>query len=125
MSDLISRQDAIDALERIFNRCEEIETHLPDGDPDKTGYKMFPDYMIVWKYLRQLPSAQQWIPCSERLPEEDEYVLATTVWGYITMAENLGDDMWFIHEGDSNAYTKDILAWMPLPQPWKGEENES
>ena len=31
----------------------------------------------------------EWIPCSERLPEEDEYVLATTVWGDITMAENL------------------------------------
>lgn len=59
MNDLISRQAAIDALERIFDRCEEIEAHLPDGDPDKTGYKMFPDYMTVWKYLRQLPSAER------------------------------------------------------------------
>lgn len=57
--DTISRQAAIDALERIFNQCEEIEAHLPDGDPDKTGYKMFPDYMTVWKYLRQLPSAER------------------------------------------------------------------
>ena len=53
MSDLISRQAAIDSLERIFDRCEEIEAHLPDGDPDKTGYQMFPDYMTVWKYLHQ------------------------------------------------------------------------
>lgn len=59
MSDPIDRQAAIDALERIFNQCEEIEAHLPDGDPDKTGYKMFPDYMTVWKYLRQLPSAER------------------------------------------------------------------
>ena len=58
MSDLISRQAAIDALEQIFDRCEEIEAHLPEGDPDKTGYKMYPDYMTVWKYLHQLPSAQ-------------------------------------------------------------------
>ena len=59
MDDLISRQAAIDALERIFNQCEEIEAHLPDGDPDKPGYKMFPDYMTVWKYLHQLPSAER------------------------------------------------------------------
>ena len=57
--DLISRQAAIDALERIFDRCEEIEAHFPDGDPDKTGYKMFPDYMTVWKYLHQLSSAER------------------------------------------------------------------
>ena len=55
---LISRQQAIDAIDRIFDRCEEIEAHLPEDDPDRTGYKMFPDYMIVWKYLHQLPSAQ-------------------------------------------------------------------
>lgn len=56
MRDLIDRQAAIDALDRIFDRCEEIEAHLPEDDPDRTGYKMFPDYMIVWKYLHPLPS---------------------------------------------------------------------
>ena len=56
--DLISRKQAIDALDRIFDRCEEIEAHLPEGDPDRTGYKMYPDWLKVWNYLRQLPSAQ-------------------------------------------------------------------
>ena len=59
MSDTISRAGAIDALERIFDRCEEIEAHLPEGDPDRAGYKMYPDWLKVWNYLRQLPSAQQ------------------------------------------------------------------
>ena len=58
MNDLISRQAAMDALARIFDQCEEIEAHLPKGDPDITGYKMYPDYMIVWEYLHQLPSAE-------------------------------------------------------------------
>ena len=57
-TDCISRQAAIDALDQIFDRCEEIEAHLPEGDPDRTGYKMYQDYMTVWKYLHQLPSAQ-------------------------------------------------------------------
>lgn len=58
MDDTIYRQAALDAIERIFDRCEEIEAHLPEGDPDRTGYKMYPDYVTVWKYLHQLPSAQ-------------------------------------------------------------------
>lgn len=58
MDDLISRQAAIDALDQIFDRCEEIEAHLPEGDPDRTGYKMYPDYMTVWKYLHQLPTIE-------------------------------------------------------------------
>lgn len=57
-TDLISRQAAIDALDQIFDRCEEIEAHLPEGDPDRTGYKMYPDYMTVWKYLHQLPTIE-------------------------------------------------------------------
>lgn len=58
MDDTISRASAIDALERIFDRCEEIEAHLPEGDPDRVGYKMYPDWLKVWNYLRQLPSTQ-------------------------------------------------------------------
>lgn len=69
MDDMISRQAAIDALDQIFDRCEEIEAHLPEGDPDRTGYKMYPDYMTVWKYLHQLPSAQQ-----EQLTDKEQRI---------------------------------------------------
>lgn len=53
---------AIEAIERIFDRCEEIEAHLPEGDPDRVGYKMYPDWLTVWKYLHQVPSAQPDVP---------------------------------------------------------------
>ena len=78
MSDTISKQDAIDELERIFDRCEEIEAHLPEGDPDRVGYKMYPDWFKVWNYIFQLPSAQperkkgKWI-----LTEDDNYEYCT------------------------------------------------
>ena len=58
MSDSIYRQEAIDALDQILDRCEEIEAHLPKDDPNRTGYKMYPDYMTVLEYLHQLPSAE-------------------------------------------------------------------
>ena len=63
-----------------------------------------------------------WIPCSERLPEEDQEVLATTNWGDVTYAWRYDNNKWFIHEGNTNATTDDILAWMPMPEPYKGGE---
>ena len=128
MSDLISRQAAIDALDQIFDRCEEIEAHLPKGDPDRTGYKMYPDYMTVWKYLHQLPSAQpekRWIPCSERLPEEGVNVLLcikdwesqkTKIVVSLRRDYNYWDGLGRDIRGD--------IAWMPLPEAYKEGADE-
>lgn len=110
MDDLIYRQGTINEIESLIDKTAK-------GDIGIFKNRIL---KIAIEHIQKMPSAQRWIPCSERLPKEDEYVLATTVWGEITMAENLGNDEWFIHEGDSNAYTEEILAWMPLPQPWKG-----
>ena len=103
MSDLISRIDAISVLE-IFTQTDTLG-HTPK------------------QIVEALPSAQQWIPCSERLPRLDEEVLATTAWNDITMAWRIGIDTWFIHEGNTNATTDDLIAWCPLPEPYKGEDN--
>ena len=74
--------------------------------------------------VEEMPTIEQWIPCSERLPEEDTYVLATTAWGEITMAEKLSDIAWFIYEGTANAKSDDIVAWMPLPEPYAERREE-
>lgn len=55
MRDPIDRQAAIEAFDRIFDMCEEINNHLPEDDPDRSDYKMFPDYMTVWRYLSEQP----------------------------------------------------------------------
>lgn len=126
------RQAAIDALDRIFDRCEEIEAHLPEGDPDRDGYEMYPDYRTVWRYLRQLPSAQpelHWIPCSERSPKEQEksYWVCTDSgyqcqcrWTNINHIWTQLTTDWHWHFADIPQYTK-VVAWMPLPEPYKGE----
>ena len=31
---------------------------------------------------------------------------------------------WFIHEGATNAETDEIVAWMPLPEPYEPQESE-
>jgi hypothetical protein len=65
-----------------------------------------------------------WISTSKRLPERDVEVLATTRWGEITIAEMFSANNWFIHEGATNAEIDEIVAWMPLPEPYKAESEE-
>ena len=65
-----------------------------------------------------------WIPVSERLPEKNVEVLATTEWGEATIAEMFSNNDWFIHEGATSVDIDDIIAWMPLPQPYKAESED-
>ena len=69
----------------------------------------------------------KWIPCSERLPEEDGQYLITVKYkhvdGYNDIYAEHGewyDEKWdmfcFGHCGE----VEGILAWMPLPEPYKG-----
>lgn len=63
--------------------------------------------------------AQQWIPCSERLPEKDgKYLVTHRKFGKL-------EATWNIFYGGDHAswlWNDEIIAWMPLPEPWKGEE---
>ena len=60
-----------------------------------------------------------WIPCSERLPERLERVLVTRANGRVeeTFKWNNEEYLW-------NGGYDDVLAWMPLPEPWKGADDE-
>lgn len=58
-------QKAIEALDRIFDNCEEIDLHLPEEE--KSGYKMLPDINFIHSYLsltvdrlaeREIPKAR-------------------------------------------------------------------
>lgn len=88
------------------------------------------------KRIEELPPAQQWIQCSERLPEEDGLYLVWILWdydesptwslvNYDTCAEGFGD---WIDYYDTETYglserefnkAGNVLAWMHLPEPYK------
>lgn len=64
----------------------------------------------------------KWTTVSERLPKEEYEVLVTTSWHDVCIAW-YDDGKWraeYINEYDDD----EILAWMPLPEPWRGEEDE-
>ncbi len=120
--DLIERQTAIDA------HCELCP------DKDKCNHvDLCPDVEV----FNLLPSAlpeQRWIPCSERLPEESGEYLCTLVGVHNTgLPSECGYEPpnnhgitpgWSTCEADGFKFLRDdeVLAWMPLPESYKGED---
>lgn len=132
--DLISRQAAIDAMEQA-----------------KEQY--FDRRVIIGKMqdiVNNLPSAERrWIPVTERLPEDIKPVIVTwkntdpkSYYQYIVgkhfigVAHHLkGKWYWYSsttedflaeygrYEGEEFDEAIKVIAWMPLPAPWKGEDD--
>ena len=126
-SDTISRQAAIDAVNDAFDR-ETLLTGLVRS--------------IAVRAIRDMPSVQpepQWIPCSERMPEEHEW-LGTKKFGttisdevYVTFENEKGERFckhMSFQNGKLSSYDQfhmdtwfkgsKPIAWMPLPKPFEG-----
>lgn len=64
-----------------------------------------------------------WIPCSERLPEKPR---ANYYDGYIVQTRHVMQPFSAYWDGiewtdDDDDAVDDVIAWMPLPEPYKGE----
>lgn len=71
-------------------------------------------------------TARRWIPCSERLPEDKRCVLITEgdTDEYSTMIGYREKGKWEWRDDMSTAMKPNTIAWMPFPDPWRGEEDE-
>ena len=129
MNDYISRQAAINTALNMYHRCE--------GSLDDYRALMVESLEV----LTGMPKAERWIPCAERLPEEERMVIVTIRGHDVIRCEDgetleeaidrvmqmlrvsvgfMYDDGWFGVDG--YAMMVQPVAWMPLPEPWKGEE---
>ena len=105
MSDLISREDALNSNYRMYDA--------------KSGIEWVPVF-----HIEDLPSAEpepKWIPVTEALPEMKEVVLITNDKGNVTYGKYQGtfrnNNEWFWR----HKTLQTVIAWMPLPEPWRCE----
>lgn len=117
MIDLVEREDVIEAIE-AETWLGVVECHVD----------------VLMDRIEAIPSIEgkEWISCSEEEPNEYEDVLAYLVDGTIDIlqiTEYL--DIWgnakWCHATKYGGYTilgSDVIAWMPLPQPYKEKNDE-
>ena len=67
-----------------------------------------------------------WIPCSERLPEEYGNYLITTSDGDVDIGsiDPNKKSGWSACDADGFYWLRNVIAWMPLPGGYKGEQDE-
>lgn len=112
---MISRQRLIEEL---------AECTMVGIDRSGSGLE-WEDYVkfnTVVELIKSQPPADQWIPVSERLPDKE--------WGYIVTCNNYESDFCIYvpgkgfgmySDGKWHSADDEVTAWMPLPEPYKGE----
>ena len=135
----MTREEAIKELKEDKMLYETDVCHAGDGTPDGRLLE------ALDMAIEALSAEAEWIPCSERLPSDDEIVNITWVNHnpppyYADIAEKpfvasglRYCDKWYwyssvcqdLHQ-DFDLIDKDIevVAWMPLPTPYKGASDD-
>lgn len=104
MSDLVDRQAVINAIANTIVNGESL------------------GYGLAEEIMSEIPSVDnngEWIPVSERFPKAFETVLRTRVesgWNCTTYT--------MVDTGCICPIDYNIVAWMPLPEPYKAERGE-
>lgn len=121
--------------------ADKLLTEIMDSDLD---HLQRDDWKEVIQIVQDAPTIQmQWIPCSERLPEEDKEVLISyrykegegdtshtyidiTTYGQMYFGGNkVGNYKHWRTPFEYFESNYEVVAWMPLPEPYKGgEQNE-
>ena len=92
------------------------------------------DREISYKMI-DIDPQPQWIPCSERLPDIKEHHVSEPcivycengAYGFAELEENIFGQVGWNCERDDEYHEPlgEVLAWMPLPEPYKEEEDET
>lgn len=131
MNDSISRSDAIEL-------CAEAQGRASTKSELKGISR-------IWQGLLKLPPAEaeaDWIPVSEGLPEEHEWVgtkqFGTTISDKVHITFDVNGERFvktlFLQNGELSNYEKrtmdalhkgwKMIAWMPLPKPYREDGEE-
>ena len=129
----------LEEMQRIKdgNRKEKLYAKYPPNNKDQEvlnaysqGYEDGTDnfYNAVVDIIRKHMN-DGWIPVEEHIPEVDadiededcpEYLATIRGASESTVLKYSPDGAWF----DENGYVYDVIAWRPLPEPYRPERSE-
>ena len=118
-------EKAIDILEKLeFFYGQRAGRELWSIKPKEVQDKDIEDFVRDLEIVRDAvnKTSDKWIPCSERLPEENKEVLIQIWYGTMTVG-CLSDNRWISEAWPYQIH--EVAAWMPLPEPYKGMTDES
>ena len=89
----------------------------------------------VYDIINRQPKVNEWIPCSERLPEDNEKaeyydsVIVTLENGRVVDGCYRNHDKeWWVDAEDGERYsinaTGHVIAWMPLPERYNADRKK-
>lgn len=106
-------------MDGMDSDCADITDHHIGKEQGNDECKEWSEQWSGYEDAEEKDRLGQWIPCSERLPENAMNVIAQFSSGTVTELRYAGNG---IFEGIYNYSTKVIIAWMPLPEPYREEE---
>ena len=115
--DLIDRAEL---LNRLYAECDYLTARKMDGAEHIIKHHAIP-------LAEEMPSVG-WIPVTERLPEEEGEYIATTIFSdepNISILRYESGRHFYVHDrvfGDIRVKDDEVLAWMPLPEPYREDK---
>lgn len=110
-----------DALEQA------VQGSIAEYGDAYTGEMIFGMRSVVYYATNDAPTVDVepcWIPCNERLPEDDRSKVVTLANGITEVGYYSNGDWWCI--GDTfTLENPTVVAWMPLPKPYEVEDEKT
>ena len=120
-----SYKDTIEIVNQLAEEYKEKYITVPKDD--------FTEHLINMGYNKGLKDTNNngWIPCSERLPQESEPVCTLCEVVNVMLKDGIVTsgwcnrylEKWYVldhyHDYPLPYEYKDVIAWQPLPQPYK------
>ena len=114
-------------FEKILERLEELHERYVNQYGVVGGNPMAFSVKECMEIVQEVAEEYNggWIPCSERLPEDDSICIVTVEYPNNETVVDYGwfdrkSVCWFV--GTQEFRTSNILAWQPLPEPFKGRD---
>ena len=108
------------AFEKILERLSNIHRVVKTDEDAEWNRAIYKSTEIVNEVAEEYNGG--WIPCSERLPEDDSICMVTVEYPNNETVVDYGwfdrkNVCWFV--GMQEFRTSNIIAWQPLPEPYK------